>query len=155
MRNVYGTIQIVAAALHVKNGTPENVFFGQLCQPFIRRTQINCVQVSGSLRQMDIADKCLWSTIRSGWLPRGLSYMQCCFFACAGTIHTCANMHPSCTSTKSTFSHVQNSILYACMTFKCTIIGHEGCCLLTPILAVTRPLPTACRQSHENAARFT
>eukprot|EP00731_Ephydatia_muelleri_P013348 Em0007g658a len=31
---------------------------GQLCQPFIQRTQINCVQVSGSLRQMDIADKC-------------------------------------------------------------------------------------------------
>ena len=43
---------------------------GQLCQPFIQRTQINCVQVSGSLRQMDVVDKCLWSTIRLGWLPR-------------------------------------------------------------------------------------
>ena len=67
----------------IKNGTLENAFnLGQLCQPFIQRTQINCAQVSGSLRQMDVADKCLWSTIRSGWLPRGLSYMQCCFFVC-------------------------------------------------------------------------
>ena len=40
MTNVYGTIQIVAAALHVKNGTPaENAFYlGQLCQPFIQST---------------------------------------------------------------------------------------------------------------------
>ena len=72
MTNVYGTIPIVAAALYVKNGTPENALYvGQLCQPFIQRTQINCVQVSGSLRQMHVADKCLWSTIRLGWLPRG------------------------------------------------------------------------------------
>ena len=54
-----------------KRATRKNAFYlGQLCQPFIRRTQINCVQVSGSLRQMDVADKCLWSTIRLGWLPR-------------------------------------------------------------------------------------
>ena len=39
MTNVYGTIQIVAAALHVKNGTPGNAFYlGQLCQPFIQNT---------------------------------------------------------------------------------------------------------------------
>ena len=39
MTNVYSTIQIVAAALHVKNGTPENAFYlGQLCQPFIQST---------------------------------------------------------------------------------------------------------------------
>ena len=56
MTNVYGTIQIVAAALHVKNGTPENAFYlGQLCQLFIWRTQINCIQVSGSLRRMDVS----------------------------------------------------------------------------------------------------
>ena len=39
MTNVYSTIQIVAAALHVKNGTPENaLYLGQLCQPFIQST---------------------------------------------------------------------------------------------------------------------
>ena len=55
-----------------KRATRKNaLYLGQLCQPFIRKTQINCVQVTGSLRQMDVADKCLWSTIRSGWLPRG------------------------------------------------------------------------------------
>ena len=55
MTNVYGTIQIVAAALHVKNGISETaLYFRQLCQPFIRRTQINCVKVSGSLRQMEV-----------------------------------------------------------------------------------------------------
>ncbi|KAL5489017.1 hypothetical protein EMCRGX_G018059 [Ephydatia muelleri] len=55
---------IVAAALQVKNGTPENDFyFGQLCQPFIRRTQINCVQVSGSLRQTLQTNVC---GVRSG-----------------------------------------------------------------------------------------
>ena len=60
MTNVYGTIQIVAAALHVKNGISETaLYLGQFCQPFIQRTQINCVQVTGSLRQMDVADKCL------------------------------------------------------------------------------------------------
>ena len=61
---------IVAAALHVKNGW--FIYLGQLCQPFIQRTQINCVKVSGSLRQMDVVDKCLWSMIRLGWLPLGL-----------------------------------------------------------------------------------
>ena len=31
--------KIVAAALHVKNGTPENaLYLGQLCQPFIQST---------------------------------------------------------------------------------------------------------------------
>ena len=56
---------IVAAALRVKTGTSETaLFLGQLCQPFIQRTQINCIQVSGSLKQMDIVDKCLWRTIR-------------------------------------------------------------------------------------------
>jgi hypothetical protein len=50
MTNVYGTIQIVAAALHVKNGTSETAFYlGQLCQPIIQRTQINCVKVSALL----------------------------------------------------------------------------------------------------------
>ena len=58
MTNMYGTIQIVAAALHVKNGISETaLYLGQFCQPFIRRTQINCIQVTGSLRQMDIVDK--------------------------------------------------------------------------------------------------
>ena len=38
--NVYVSIQLAAAALHVKNGTSENPLF---CQPFIQRTQINCV----------------------------------------------------------------------------------------------------------------
>jgi hypothetical protein len=88
MTSVYGTIQIVAAALHVKNGIPENAFYlGQLCQPFIRRTQINCVLVTGSLRQMDIADKCLWSTIRSGWLPRG-SKLHVVLLLCMCRNHT-------------------------------------------------------------------
>ena len=69
-----GTIPyIVAAALRVKYGPSETALnLGQFCQPFIQRTQINCIQVSGSLRQMDVvAHKCPWSTIRLGWLPRG------------------------------------------------------------------------------------
>ena len=48
MTNVYSTIHIVAAALHVKNGTIRT-YLGQLCQPFIQRTQINCIQVSALL----------------------------------------------------------------------------------------------------------
>ena len=54
MTSVYGTIQIVAAALHAKNGAPETaLYLGQLCQPFIQRTQINCVQVSAWLIEAD------------------------------------------------------------------------------------------------------
>ena len=91
MTNVYGTIPIVAAALYVKNGTPENALYvGQLCQPFIQRTQINCVQVSGSLRQMDVADKCLWSTIRLGWLPRGSKlHVMLLLCMCRNHTHLC------------------------------------------------------------------
>ena len=44
----------------------------------------------GSLRQMDIADKCLWSTISLGWLPRGSKLHVMLLFECIGTIHTCA-----------------------------------------------------------------
>ena len=37
--NVYGNIQIVAAALHVKNGVSQTaLYLGQLCQPFIQNT---------------------------------------------------------------------------------------------------------------------
>ena len=58
MTNVYGTIQIVVAALHVKNGTPENAFYlGQLCQPFIQSTDQLCsglwlIEADGHCRQM-------------------------------------------------------------------------------------------------------
>ena len=38
---VYGSIQLVAAALHVQKWDIEKI--GQLCQPFIQRAQINCV----------------------------------------------------------------------------------------------------------------
>ena len=39
MTNVYGNIQIVAAALHVKNGVSQTaLYLGQLCQPFIQNT---------------------------------------------------------------------------------------------------------------------
>ena len=56
------------------------------CQPF---TQINCVQVTGSLRQMDIVDKCLWSTIRLGcWLPQGFKlHVMLLFCMCRNHIH--------------------------------------------------------------------
>ena len=40
-----------------------------------------------------------------------------------------------------TFSHVQNTILYACMTFKYTTISHKGCCLLTPKMTLTEYMP--------------
>ena len=40
------------------------------------------------------------------------------------------------------FSHAQKSILYACMTFKCTIISHEGCCFLTPNTGCKHALTT-------------
>ena len=60
---------VPAAALHVKNGIPGTaLYLGQLCQLIIQRTQINCVKVSALYRQMDVEDKCLWSTIRLGWL---------------------------------------------------------------------------------------
>ena len=71
-----------------KRATRKNaLYLGQLCQPFIRRTQINCVQASGSLRQMDVADKCLWSTIRLGWLPRG-SKLHVMLLLCMCRNHT-------------------------------------------------------------------
>ena len=35
MTNVYSTVQIVAAALHVKNGTPENCFLFRTALPTI------------------------------------------------------------------------------------------------------------------------
>ena len=71
MTNVYGTIQIVAAALHVKNGIPETASFlptihmentdqlcsGQLCSGHW------LIEADGHCRQM--------SVIRLGWLPRG------------------------------------------------------------------------------------
>ena len=60
MTNVYGTIQIVAAALHVKNRTPENAFYlGQLCQPFIQNTDqlrsgLWLIEADGHCRQMSM-----------------------------------------------------------------------------------------------------
>ena len=61
---------VPAATLHVKNGIScTALYLGQLCQLIIQRTPINCVKVSALYRQMDIADKCLWSMIRLGWLP--------------------------------------------------------------------------------------
>ena len=74
-----------------KRATRKNaLYLGQLCQPFIRRTQINCVQVTGSLRQMDVADKCLWTTIRSGWLPRGSKlHVMLLLCMCRNHTHLC------------------------------------------------------------------
>ena len=60
MTNVYGTIQIVAAALHVKNGISETaLYLGQFCQPFIRRTQQLhsghwLIEADGHCRQMSV-----------------------------------------------------------------------------------------------------
>ena len=101
-------IQVIAAALYVRNGTTLKIL-GQLRQPFIRRTQINCVQVSGSLRQMDVADKCLWSTIRLGWLPRG-SKLHVMLLLCM-----CRNHTHLCTALRTNLTEY---ILYACKTFK-------------------------------------
>ena len=52
--------KIVAAALHVKNGTPENAFYlGQLCQPFIQSTDqlrsgLWLIEADGRCRQMSV-----------------------------------------------------------------------------------------------------
>ena len=57
MTNVYGTIQIVAAALHVsKMGHLKMIyiFIGQLCQPFIRRTHIYQLRADGRCGQMSV-----------------------------------------------------------------------------------------------------
>ena len=61
----------------------------------VQRTQINCVQVTGSLRQMDVADKCLWSTIGLGWLPLGskLHVMLLFFCMCRNHTHSCKALH--------------------------------------------------------------
>jgi hypothetical protein len=47
--------KIVAAALHVKNGTPENAFYlGQLCQPFIQNTD----QLRSGLWLIEADERC-------------------------------------------------------------------------------------------------
>ena len=51
MTNVYGTMQIGATAFHVKNGTPNRTALTTIHTEH----RINCIQVSGSLRQMDVA----------------------------------------------------------------------------------------------------
>ena len=52
--------KIVAAALHVKNGTPENAFYlGQLCQPSIQNTDqlrsgLWLIEADGPCGQMSV-----------------------------------------------------------------------------------------------------
>ena len=96
--NYLNIIALTVLAIHCscsitcKNGKPENVsYLGQLCQPFM------CIRsLHGSLGTL------LRSTIRLGWLPRGLSYMHVMLLlSMLGTIHTCAYIYVH------TFSHVQ------------------------------------------------
>ena len=58
MTNVYGTIQIVAAALHVKNG-----FMTALPTIHTENTDQLHLGLCFFYWQMDIADKCLWSRL--------------------------------------------------------------------------------------------
>ena len=66
----------VAAALHVKNGTPENAFYlGKLCQPFIQNTDQLCsglwlIEADGLCGQMSVE----YDQVRAG-CHGDLSYM--------------------------------------------------------------------------------
>ena len=62
MTNVYGTTQIVAAALHVKNGTPENCFIFRTVLPTIHtentdqlRSGLWLIEADGRSGQMSVA----------------------------------------------------------------------------------------------------